>query len=146
MERGILRRILKRARLWHRVSEDIKTLPERHDIGRALSHAEKVKLIKTAESKPEWQVARLAMTLALNTTMRACEIRGLRWRDINFFDQTLTVRRSKTEAGERLIPLNTEAWAAILPNRCAIGAQLGASSPARQACPVSGSMICATMP
>jgi integrase len=113
MELGILRRIMKRARLWHRVSEDIKALPERHDVGRALSYEEKVKLVKTAGSKPEWQVARLAMTLALNTTMRACEIKGLRWRDINFLDNSLIVRQSKTDAGERMIPLNERARAAI---------------------------------
>jgi integrase len=112
MEMGVLRRILKRARLWYRLSEDIKALPERRDVGRALTAEEKTKLLETAASKPEWQVARLAMTLALNTTMRSCEIRGLRWRDINFFDRSLTVHRSKTEAGERMIPLNREAWAA----------------------------------
>ena len=117
MELGILRRILKRAKLWYRVSEDVKPLPERRNIGRALSHDQKVKLIKTAESKPEWQNARLAMTLALNTTMRACEIKGLRWRDIDFMERTLTIRRSKTEAGERLIPLIPEAWEAILELR-----------------------------
>ena len=49
--------------------------------------------------------------------MRACEIRGLQWRDVDFIERTLTVRRSKTEAGVRLIPLNGEAWAAILELR-----------------------------
>ena len=117
MELGILRRILKRAKLWYRVSGDIKHLPERRNIGRALSHVEKVKLIKTAASRPEWENARLAMMLALNTTMRACEIKGLRWRDINFMDRTLTIHRSKTEAGERLLPLNDDAWTTILDLR-----------------------------
>ena len=97
----------------------LKALPERRDIGRALTYDEKVKLTRVAESKAEWQVARLAMTLALNTTLRGCEIKGLRWRDINLFpgEESLTVRRSKTEAGERLIPLNAEAWGAILELR-----------------------------
>jgi integrase len=49
--------------------------------------------------------------------MRACEIRGLQWRDIDFMEQTLTVRRSKTEAGERVLPLNAGAWTAILELR-----------------------------
>ena len=117
LETGILRRILKRAKLWQRVADDIKPLPERRDAGRAVSKEEKARLTKAAGSKPEWQIARLAMELALNTTMRACEIRGLLWRDIDFLERSVTVRRSKTEAGERVIPLNANAWAAILELR-----------------------------
>jgi integrase len=117
MELGILRRILKRAKRWHLLCDEIELLPERHNIGRAMQHAEKVTLLKIAASRPEWQIARLAATLALNTTMRACEIRGLQWRDIDFAEKTLTIRRSKTEAGERTIPLNTNGWAAVLELR-----------------------------
>jgi integrase len=73
-----------------------------------------LRLIQTARLKPEWQIARLAMTLALNTTMRACEIRTLRWQDIDPKERVITVRKSKTEAGQRLIPLNRSAWRAIL--------------------------------
>ena len=51
--------------------------------------------------------------LALNTTMRGCEIRGLRWRDINFLDRVATVHRSKTDAGERVIPLNATAMSTV---------------------------------
>ena len=59
----------------------------------------------------------LAATLALNTTMRAGEIRGLHWRDVDLMNRAITVRRSKTEAGKRVIPLNSDAWAAILELR-----------------------------
>jgi integrase len=45
--------------------------------------------------RPEWQVARCAAVLALNTTMRGCELKALRWKDIDLFQQTLTVGRSK---------------------------------------------------
>jgi integrase len=117
MEIGVLRRILKRARLWARVSDDIKPLPERYNVGRALSHEEKIRLRKIADSRPEWQTARLAMMLALNTTMRACEIRGLQWRDVDFLEHAVIVRHSKTEAGERIIPLNSEAMAVVLEIR-----------------------------
>ena len=78
-----------------------------------------MKLVKVAASRPEWQIARLAAILALNITMRACEIRGLRRRDVDFIEHTLTVQRSeaKTEAGPRPIPLNADAWVAILELR-----------------------------
>jgi integrase len=49
--------------------------------------------------------------------MRAGEIRGLRWWDVDLMNRVITVRRSKTEAGKRVIPLNSDAWAAILELR-----------------------------
>ena len=63
--------------------------------------------------KPEWQNARLAMVLALNTTMRACEIKSLRWYDVDFLASTVTIRKSKTQAGQRVIPLNDDALSAM---------------------------------
>ena len=117
MEMGAIRRILKRAKRWHVVAEDIRPLKERRpEAGRALLHEEKLRLLKLAEAKPEWQVARLALTLALNTTMRGCELKGLCWRDVDLIDRTLTVRRAatKTDAGERVIPLNPNAMSAVL--------------------------------
>ena len=69
--------------------------------------------------KPEWQNARFAAVLALNTTMRAGEIRGLCWQAVDFIERTVAVRRAttKTDAGERVIPLNRDAWTAVLELR-----------------------------
>jgi integrase len=91
----------------------------RHNIGRALTNDDKVRLLKIAVAKPEWQNARLAALLALNTTMGGCEIRGLQWRSVDFIERSATVGRSttKTDAGERVIPLNTPPWGAILELR-----------------------------
>jgi integrase len=52
-------------------------------MGRALTYEQKLQLLKVAGSKPEWQGVRLAQILSLDTTMRGCEIKGLRWRDID---------------------------------------------------------------
>ena len=73
-----------------------------------------LRLLKVAQSKPEWETAYLASVLALNTTMRGCEVKQLRWRDIDFMDQSLVIRRSRTRAGERVIPLNANAYNAIM--------------------------------
>jgi len=114
MEVGILRRVLKRAKRWHLFADEVPRLPERRDIGRALQPDEKLRLLKIAGSKPEWEIAYLASVLALNTTMRGCEVKGLRWRDVDLLDHSLVIRRSKTRAGERVIPLNANSYNAII--------------------------------
>jgi integrase len=100
-------------KLWHLFSDEIKPLPARTQVGRAMTFEEKHRLTRAATVRPEWQNARLAMVLALNTTMRACEIKSLRWCDVDFLTSTVTIRKSKTEAGQRLIPLNGDAFNAL---------------------------------
>jgi integrase len=112
-ELGILRRIMKRARLWARVADDIKPLKEPNSIGRAITEEEKQRLLKTAGMRPEWQTAYLAAILCLNTTARGCELKGLQWCDVDLFARTLTIRKSKTAAGERVVPLTDVATSAL---------------------------------
>jgi integrase len=113
-ELDILRGVLKKAKRWHLFADEIHPLPVRQNVGRALAYDEKLRLLKIAASRPEWQNASWAASLALNTTMRGCEIKQLRWRDVDLMEKTLTVQKSKTEAGERVIPLNGDAWNAIV--------------------------------
>jgi integrase len=112
-ELGILRRILKRAKLWARVADDIRPLREPNTIGRALTEEDKQRLLKTATMRPEWETAYLATILCLNTTARGCELKGLQWSDVDLFDRTVTVRKSKTAAGVRAIPLTDVACSAL---------------------------------
>lgn len=76
-EIGILRRIMKRARLWARVADDIRPLREPSTIGRALTEEEQQRLLKTASMRPEGETAFLAAIITLNTTSRGCELKGL---------------------------------------------------------------------
>jgi integrase len=112
----VLRGVLKRAKRWHPMADDVRPLPMRSNVGRAPAPDEKLRLLTVSASKPEWQNARLAALLALNTTMRAAEIRGLRRQTLDLIERTITVRRNttKTDAGERVIPLNRGAWAAFV--------------------------------
>ncbi len=82
-------------------------------MGRALAPEEKLRLLRVASSRPEWEIAYLTSVLALNTTMRKCELKQLRWRDVDFIERTLAVRRvtTKTDAGERATPLNADGMA-----------------------------------
>jgi integrase len=112
-ELGILRRILKRAKLWARVADDIRPLKEPSSIGRAITEEETQRLLKTAAMRPEWETAYLAAILCLNTTARGCELKGLQWCDVDLFGRTLTIRTSKTAAGERVVPLTEGAISAL---------------------------------
>lgn len=114
MDIGVLRLLMKRAKCWRIVSDDIRLFPKRGRIvGRALSPEQKVQLFRTAGSKPEWMVAYCAAVLAVSTTCRGVELKHLRWSGVDLFNRVLNVRRSKKETGHRDIPLNADAMAAL---------------------------------
>jgi integrase len=100
MEVGVIRRMLKRAKRWHLIGAEIRPLKEPRSIGRALAYDEKLRLLRIAGQNEEWQRAGAAISLALCTAMRGCEIKRLQWRDIDFLSRTVLVRTSKTEASD----------------------------------------------
>jgi integrase len=114
LEVTLIRQILKRAKRWSVIADEVENLPEnRNTVGRVLTREQKLLLFQTASSKPEWEVAYCAGVVAVNTTCRKVELLNLRWSDVDLFERVLFVRRSKTEAGHRAIPLNGEAMAAF---------------------------------
>jgi integrase len=113
LEVGLLLRLLKRAKLRHLLADDVRMLPVIRESRQMLTPAEKQRLFETAATKADWQRAFCAALLTVNTSMRPVELRRLLWRDLDPVARVVTVRRSKTEAGTRVIPLNDEAWVAI---------------------------------
>jgi integrase len=113
LEMKAMRQLLKRAKLWSRFADDYKPLPEnRRGPGRALTPEQEAKLFEQAQKSLFTSAAFYAGIVAANTTMRSCELKGLRLRDVNLIDRVVTIHRSKTDAGARLIPLNGAAvWA-----------------------------------
>ncbi len=115
LETKVLRMILRTGKLWTRLAEDYKPLPEnKRGPGRALTPDEEKRLFEVASRNPDWVAAYYAALVAANTTARGCELRGLRMMDIDLIEQTIAVRRvtTKSDAGCRLIPLNeTAIWA-----------------------------------
>lgn len=56
--------------------------------------------------------------MGLNTTMRASEIRTIKWQQIDFLKRILTVGKSKTIAGTgRTIPINSELFRALADHK-----------------------------
>jgi integrase len=131
LEMKVLRMILKTAKLWSRIADGYKPLPEnKQGPGRALQPEQEKLLFETACRKPGWEDAYYAALVAANTTARACEIKGLRVGSVNLLDRTMTIRRqnTKTDAGCRVIPLNeTATWA--LARLMDKAAKLGATEP-----------------
>jgi integrase len=111
-ELQVLRQILKRHKLWANLQGDIKFEREHCDIGKALTREEEKKLLTACGTNA---LLNAVVTLALNTALRKNEIRTLRWSQIDFEKRTVTVGRSKTQAGTgRVIPLNQPAFDALV--------------------------------
>ena len=107
---GFLLRLLReagepiRARL--RRQKALK-LAIREQVGKAYTPEEKTALLAAARAARSPAIYP-ALMLALNAGMRDAEIRGLQWGRMDLSKAYLTVRDSKTEAGEgRTIPLNS---------------------------------------
>lgn len=93
MEVGVQRRMLKRAKVWSSISEDVRTFPEHaRNIGRVLDAEQKTRLFQVAGCNPSWMVAHCAAVLAVSTTCRGVEIKHLRWRDVDLFSSVLDIR------------------------------------------------------
>jgi len=112
-ELDLIRGLLKSARLWSRMADSIKVFKMGPPIGRAFSQDERDRILAVAGSRPEWRNAKIAFILCVNTSMRPIELKSLEWRDISFDTKVITLRRSKTDAGKRAIPLNAPAMAAV---------------------------------
>ena len=127
IEVGVLRRVMKQFKLWSRLADDYKRLPEPKDIGRALTPEQEVKLFAVASSRSEWTVAFLIALVTANTTAGGVELRNIRLGDIDVKNHTLTVRVGKNRFRARILPLNqTALWAVerLLDRAHGLGAKL----------------------
>jgi integrase len=78
LELGVLRSILRRYRMWEPIAADVDFLKESASPGRALTPEEEAGLLESA-SKSRCRSLYPVIMLAINTGMRASEIRALTW-------------------------------------------------------------------
>lgn len=124
IETGVLRQVLRQHKLWARLADDVRALKERRNAGRALSPEEEKNLLAAAAS-PRYSDSPLyaIVVLGLNTALRKGEILALCWGDVDLTARTLSIRRGKTEAAVRVVPLNNAAgtvlefWGERFPER-----------------------------
>ena len=101
-----------RAKRWSTIADDVANMPENRDVvGRVLTQEEKLNLFRTASSKPSWLVADCAAVIAVSRTCRKVALLNLQWTHVDLFARVIHIRRSKTAAGHRSIPLNADAMA-----------------------------------
>jgi integrase len=108
LELGTLRALLRFHNLdatWRAIAKQVK-LARAEKIGRVISTNEEMALLsecRTSRSRSLY----VAVVLALQACLRYSEIQQLRWQHIDLGRRTITVGKSKTDAGEgRVIPMS----------------------------------------
>lgn len=108
-ELGTLRAVLKKHKRWEAIKEDIRLPKGREDVGVALTTEQEEALLKACAASRSRSLYP-AVELALNTGLRHDEIRLLRWRQVDFANESIIVGKSKTEHGTgRPVPMNQRA-------------------------------------
>ncbi len=123
IEVGMLRQIMRKYGIWARIQVDVKMLPERQDVGRALTAPEESMLLLEC-GRSASRILLPFVLLSLETGARYNTIRTLQWGNIDFVNRCLKFGKDKTASGTgRTVPLSQRAietlkfWAHQFPER-----------------------------
>lgn len=112
-ELSFLLRLLRLSRAWtaEQLGLYIPLQPYQPDVQRALTVEEQERFMRTAASSEKWAGVYWFSMLALNTTMRTCEIRALQVGDFDIANALVKVgsEGAKNQGSIRAIPLNRDA-------------------------------------
>jgi len=113
LEIGTLRAILKRSGQWARLQPEVKMLPTRDDVGRAITPEEETALLQACSQSRSRSLVPF-VTLAIETGARYGVIRTLQWGSVDFENRCLKWGKDKTASGTgRIVPLSQRAVAAL---------------------------------
>lgn len=90
---GATVRVLRYAKVWRRIRDDVTRLSERDikPVARVLELEEKTRLFQVASSNLNWTVAYAAGLIAANTTARGADLKGVRWSDVDLFEGVIAI-------------------------------------------------------
>ena len=119
-EIGALRGVLRQFGLWGPIADRVKALPERHDVGRAMTVQDETKILAAAAGSRSPALLPL-IVISIDTGMRLGETQALKqkdlrlvWKDGAVLRGEITVPKSKTAAGTgRVIPLSRRVCACL---------------------------------
>jgi integrase len=121
IEVGLLRMVLRKAKLWNNIESDVTMLTENKDTGRELNDDEVHRLLSACKTSISRGLYPAVLT-SIHTGLRSHELRLLRWRQVDLLEGIITVGKSKTEGGKgRLVYLSAMAvqtlqnWRAQFP-------------------------------
>jgi integrase len=113
LEIGTLRATLKRSGQWARLQPEVKMLPTRDDVGRAITTEEETVLLQACSQSRSRSLVPF-VTLAIETGARYGVIRTLQWGSVDFENRCLKWGKDKTASGTgRIVPLSQRAVAAL---------------------------------
>lgn len=113
LEIGTLRAILKRFGQWARLQPEVRMLPTRDDVGRAISTEEETALLQACSQSRSRSLVPF-VTLAIESGARYGVIRTLQWGSVDFENRCLKWGKDKTASGTgRIVPLSQRAVAAL---------------------------------
>ncbi len=113
MEISTLRMILKAHKLWSAIQDEVRMLPERKKIGKALTADQARNLLNACHNSPQPSLY-TAVVIFCNTALRNAELRRARWHQVDFLRAEFQVGEAKTEeSAGRIIPLNATALEAF---------------------------------
>jgi integrase len=106
IEIALVRLVMRKAKLWAKIQDEVKMLKERSDVGRELSDDEVKRLLEACKASTSRGLYPAVLT-SIHTGLRSQELRLLRWHQVDFVEGTITVGKSKTKGGEgRLVYLS----------------------------------------
>jgi integrase len=106
IEVTLLRLVLRKAKLWSNIADDVTMLKERADVGRELSDDEVHRLLSACKASASRGLFP-AVLASIHTGLRSQELRLLRWHQVDLLEGIVTVGKSKTQGGEgRLVYLS----------------------------------------
>lgn len=106
IEVNLLRLVLRKAKLWSNIADDVTMLKERADVGRELSDDEVHRLLSACKASASRGLFP-AVLASIHTGLRSQELRLLRWHQVDLLEGIVTVGKSKTQGGEgRLVYLS----------------------------------------